>query len=100
MRNSFSFIGIILLYLICSLSCSKLTETDVKLRAIEAYIQEDPSRALEELDSYGHHKTHKEYNNAWQVFFDKNEKPTIELIESFAQQLMAEIYGYNYTPTL
>ena len=52
------------------------------------------------LDSYGHHKTHKEYNNAWQVFFDKNEKPTIEQIESFAQQLMAEIYGYNYTPTL
>lgn len=49
MRNSFSFLGIILLYLICSLSCSKQTETDVKLRAIEAYIQEDPSRALEEL---------------------------------------------------
>lgn len=49
MRNSFSFLGIILLYLICSLSCSKQTETDVKLRAIEAYIQEDPFRALEEL---------------------------------------------------
>ena len=49
MRNSFSFIGIILFCLICSLSCSKQTETDVKLRAIEAYIQEDPSRALEEL---------------------------------------------------
>ena len=49
MRNSFSFLGIILLYLICSLSCSKQTETGVKLRAIESYIQENPLLALEEL---------------------------------------------------
>ena len=49
MRNSFSFIGIILFCLICSLSCSKQTETGVKLRAIESYIQENPLLALEEL---------------------------------------------------